>query len=306
MGVFPFKSSYSIKFENVKTWLISQWLHRCWWRMLETVYVVTNINLAYDGSENLEVEVDYGYQSLLKVCLRKSLTWIISSSATEALVNFPVSFLQVGTFTKIFVIWNLFAYHLAPCWVNLTRLRIISRFPAVCRMIPIFQSLPMWILSVTPKILICQGAVYDWCSLDYLKNPWDQATVDFRPWRDESQMRKNWNGCDTMVYWTNLEMGGNHFYFEPEMFVGLESDKQKEWEMVINNVWIYFPRFCSQMIQMDAGFTRGSEAMVKNSQQWFTCDGKEKIIKFTNIESVWPNLTFSGWSFSCGNILLIK
>jgi len=57
-------------------------------------------------------------------------------------------------------------------------------------------------------------------------------------------------------------MGGNHFYFEPEIFAGLQSDEQKEWEMVINNVWIYFPRFFSQMVQMVAGFTRGSEMMV--------------------------------------------
>lgn len=75
-------------------------------------------------------------------------------------------------------------------------------------------------------------------------------------------------------------MGGNHFYFEPEIFAGLQSDKQKEWEMVINNLWIYFPRFSSQMVQMVAGFTRGSEMMVKNSQQWFKpwfpCNGKEK------------------------------
>ena len=81
-----------------------------------------------------------------------------------------------------------------------------------------------------------------------------------------------------------MKMGGNHFYFEPEMFVGLQSDKQKEWEMVINNVWIYFPRFWKMFQMVTAGFTRGSEMMVKNSR--FTNDGEEKIIKFTKVESV--------------------
>ena len=75
----------------------------------------------------------------------------------------------------------------------------------------------------------------------------------------------------------------------------LQSDKQKEWEMVINNVWIYFPRFWKMFQMVTAGFTRGSEMMVKNSR--FTNDGREKIIKFTKVESVWPNLTFSGFSF---------
>ena len=69
---------------------------------------------------------------------------------------------------------------------------MISRFPADTNI----SVLPIYISSVTPNL---EGrGVYDWCSLDYLKNPWDQATVDFRPSKDESQMRKNRNGSDIL------------------------------------------------------------------------------------------------------------